>query len=40
MMGGLWHTLVTGDFPGYAFTGVEEDHLFVETVLMMHGLFF
>lgn len=30
----------TGDFPGYAITGVEEDSLIITAVLSLHGLFF
>lgn len=37
---GIIYTLLTGDFPGYATTGVEEDSIIIQTVLNMHGLFF
>ena len=37
---GIIQTLLTGDFPGYAITGVEEDSIIIQTVLNMHGLFF
>lgn len=37
---GIIQTLLTGDYPGYAITGVEEDSIIIQTVLNMHGLFF
>lgn len=37
---GIICTLLTGDYPGYVLTGVEEDSLIIQTVLNMHGLFF
>lgn len=37
---GIIYTLLTGDFPGYATTGVEEDSITIQIVLNMHGLFF
>lgn len=37
---GIIQTLLTGDFPGYATTGIEEDSIIIQTVLILHGLFF
>lgn len=39
-MTGILYTLLTGDFPGYAIAGVEEDSTIIQTVLLMHGLLF
>lgn len=35
----LW-TIVTGDFLGYATTGVEEDHPVIDWALALHALLF
>ena len=40
MMLGIFHTLLTGDYPGYASTGVEEDSIIIQAMLSLHGLFF
>lgn len=40
MMLGIIRTLLTGDYPGYAITGVEEDSLIIAAMLSLHGLFF
>lgn len=37
---GIIYTLATGDFPGYAATGVEEDSLIIILAVQMHSLFF
>lgn len=37
---GIIYTLLTGDYPGYAATGVEEDSIIIQAVLNMHGFFF
>lgn len=37
---GIIQTLITGDFPGHAITGVEEDSLIITAMLSLHGLFF
>ena len=39
-MFGIIHTLLTGDYPSYAITGVEEDSLIITAMLSLHGLFF
>lgn len=31
---------ITGNFPGYAATGVEEDSLIIILAVQLHGLFF
>lgn len=40
MINALIHTVLTGDFLGYAVTGVEEDHPVVLAALALHQLFF
>lgn len=37
---GIAYTLLTGDFPGYAATGVEEDSLIIILAVHLHSLFF
>ena len=37
---GIIHTLLTGDYPGYATTGVEEDSIIITLALLWHGLIF
>lgn len=37
-MFGIIHTLLTGDYPGYALTGVEEDSIIITLALLWHGL--
>ncbi len=37
---GVIYTLLTGDYPGYASTGVEEDSIIIQAMLSLHGLFF
>ena len=37
---GIICTLLTGDYPGYASTGVEEDSIIIQAMLSLHGLFF
>jgi len=32
--------VATGDYPGYAVTGIEEDALIIQAMLSLHGLFF
>ena len=32
--------ITTGDYPGYASTGVEEDSIIIQAMLSLHGLFF
>ncbi|WP_264674061.1 hypothetical protein [Brevibacterium sp. CFH 10365] len=40
MMFGIIYTLLTGDYPGYALTGIEEDSIIITAMLSLHGLFF
>lgn len=40
MMRGIAYTLLTGDYPGYAITGVEEDSIIITAMLSLHGLLF
>lgn len=37
---GIIETLITGNFPGYTITGVEEDSIIITAMLSLHGLFF
>ena len=37
---GIIYTLLTGDYPGYALTGIEEDSIIITAMLSLHGLFF
>lgn len=32
--------ITTGDYPGYAIAGIEEDSLIITAMLSLHGLFF
>lgn len=38
-MTGILYTLLTGDFPGFAFCGVEEDSLIITAALELRGFF-
>ena len=40
MITSLMHTVLTGDFLGYAATGIEEDHLLVILALAIHASLF
>ena len=35
---GIICTLLTGDYPGYALTGIEEDSIIITLALLWHGL--
>lgn len=37
---GIIETLLTGDFPGYAISGVEEDSIIITLAVQLHSLFF
>lgn len=37
---GIIYTLATGDFPGYAISGVEEDSIIITLAVQLHSLFF
>ena len=39
-MSGIIYTLLTGDYPGYALTGIEEDSLIIALAVQMHSLFY
>lgn len=39
-MAGILYTLLTGDFPGFAFCGVEEDSAVITAALSLRGYFY
>ena len=40
MITSLMHTVLTGDFLGYAATGIQEDHPLVTLALVVHTVLF